>query len=731
MGPREGGARAAAAYAAAISISVVAAVSLLQLWKADLHVPFDYGGDALLFAFVIKTVVERGWYWVNPNAGAPGGFELNDYPFTAHDTFHVFLIKVMTWCTSDWALVFNAYFLVGFPLITLSAMAVLRHFRIGYGPATVGSVLYAFLPSRLLMGEGHLFLDSFYQVPLAILVILWLCEEDPPIVPAARGTSDRAKRWPGLDVRRGRSIVALLICALVASTSLYYAFFSICLLVGAGIWASVVRRSSRNAVAGVALAGVIVAGLGANGLPTILYQVRHGSNVEVGERKTWEAEAYGMKIAQLLLPVDGHRLPSLQRLKAHYNATAPIGGDGTVTSLGLVGDVGFLVLLGALFSGRRFGRGSGEVLRPLAVLNLFSVLLGTVGGFGSLIALLVSPQIRTYSRLSVFIAFFAIFAVAALLEGLCRWHPRLGYPVLPLVLVLGLLDQVTPYAVRSYGATKTRYASDGALVRRLEASVPPGAAIFELPYMSFPEPPWNNLMADYDPIRPYLHSRALRWSYPAMHGRGGDRWAHDVSEREPSKMLETLADAGFNGILIDRDGYLDHAAAVEAALGAVLRAAPVVSRNGRLSFFDMTSFVRLVATARTPEEVARMRAIFEHPLDLRWTHGFFDLERGPNRSWRWCEATGELDVDNETEWGRTMTIRTTIVAARSPARLILAGDLLSETVDLVDAVPFVREIDVPPGHHTIRFACDGEPAVAPEDPRTMVWRAEDFVIDER
>ena len=43
--------------------------------------------------------------------------------------------------------------------------------------------------------------------------------------------SDRAGgRWPILEISRGRSLAALLICGLCASTSLYYSFFAGCLL---------------------------------------------------------------------------------------------------------------------------------------------------------------------------------------------------------------------------------------------------------------------------------------------------------------------------------------------------------------------------------------------------------------------------------------------------------------------------------------------------------------------
>ena len=77
-----------------------------------------------------------------------------------------------------------------------------------------------------------------------------------------------------------------------------------------------------------------------------------------------------------------------------------------------------------------------------------------------------------------------------------------------------------------------------------------------------------------------------------------------------------------------------------------------------------------------------------------------------------------------------MSIRATLVAAHAPARLTVEGDLVAETIQLAGAVPFVRKIEVSPGDHVIRFACDGTPADAPADPRTMVWRVENFALAE-
>ena len=146
-GPRRVG-RRLGEYGLAAALAVAAAVLLLQLWKADLRVPFDHHWDALLCGLVVKSIVDDGWYLHNPLLGAPGSLQMHDYPFS--DSFHLLVIKVMSWFSSDWALLFNVYYLLGFPLITLSALAVFRHFRVPYRPALVGSLLFAFLPSRVL-----------------------------------------------------------------------------------------------------------------------------------------------------------------------------------------------------------------------------------------------------------------------------------------------------------------------------------------------------------------------------------------------------------------------------------------------------------------------------------------------------------------------------------------------------------------------------------------------------
>jgi phosphoglycerol transferase len=598
LGPRLEKLDKLAVYVVTAALSLLAADRILRLDLADAHVPFRYVGDALVFSMEVKTTVEQGRYMEVPELGAPGVLHLHDHP-PQFDSLHLALVRLMSLFSRDWAAVFNAYYVLGFPLIALVALAVLRRLGVSARTAVVMSLLYAFLPSRLVKAQGHLFLDTFFQVPCAVLLALWVCEVEPPLF-RDRGPGRR----PALDLRR-RSLAALALCLLVGATGLYYAYFTVWLIVGAALWSAVGRRSAIPALSGLGLAAAIGATVAVHALPSALYHARHGANAQVvSSRLPGEAEIFGLRIAQLLLPIDGHRLAAWRALKDRYNATAPFPGESALTSLGVVAAVGFLVLLAIQLGWRRRwtppaggpSSASGAfaappddaptLLRSLAALNLIAVLLGTVGGFGSLFSLLVSPAIRTYCRLNVYIAFLSLAAVGLLIDHLARRRPRLALWLLPVVLGVGLFDQASLHATPSYAQVRSAYEADADLVQRLEASLPPRAMIFQLPFQIFPDAPPIERMDGYDHLRPYLHSHTLRWSYPVMHGRDDEVWNAYTSRLPPANMVRELTAAGFAGILVDKLGYRDGAEALTRELGALV-GPPIMSRDGRRAFFRL------------------------------------------------------------------------------------------------------------------------------------------------
>jgi hypothetical protein len=67
-----------------------------------------------------------------------------------------------------------------------------------------------------------------------------------------------------------------------------------------------------------------------------------------------------------------------------------------------------------------------------------------------------------------------------------------------------------------------------------------------------------------------------------------------------------------------------------------------------------------------------------------------------------------------------------ISAGLPPATLQVTSDLWTETIVLPpDGAAVSRPLVVPPGSHEIRLQSDGQPVIAPRDPRQLVFRIDD------
>jgi phosphoglycerol transferase len=159
--------------------------------------------------------------------------------------------------------------------------------------------------------------------------------------------------------------------------------------------------------------------------------------------------------------------------------------------------------------------------------------------------------------------------------------------LLAAVVAAGVIDEAGRDRVPNYAALKADFHDDAEFVGRVEAAVPAGSMVLQLPYFPFPESPRLVDLGEYELFRPYLHSRSLRWSYGAMKGRDEDRWQRETCQRPAEEFVQAVADRGFAGIYIDRRGYADRAAALEVELTKLLGKTPLVSRNERMSFFAM------------------------------------------------------------------------------------------------------------------------------------------------
>ena len=720
--------KSAAAYLLTIGLCVVALIWVLKLSRADLSVPLTYGADALLVQFWVKGLVENGWILRNGSVGAPFGLEMHDFP--SADSVFLLILKAMSFVIPDYVRLLNNYYLLTFPLAALSALFVFRRFGAARAPAIVGSVLFAFLPYHFLRGEEHLFLASYFLVPLAVLAVLKLYLDG--VFLFQPGT-------PGFKHGDPRTVAGLvLFCALMGSGGVYYAFFTCYLLLVAGASAAIGRgRLEPLRSAGVAVALISLAVL-LNVAPKFLYAARHGRNPEAVLRHPAQAELLGLKLAQLVLPVSGHRVPYLARLKASYDESlASLVNENASSALGAVGASGFLALTAGLLLRRTRGARPVRIWDGLVDLNLAAVLLATFGGFGTLFGFLVTSWIRGYNRMSIFLAFFSLFAVVLALSRLerlsasrgLRWLVRAGLGAL---LVVGVLDQTTRSFAPKYARIKEEYQGDAEFVSRVEASLPPRGMVFQLPYSPFPEPTTVHRMSWYDHLRGYLHSRALRWSYGAMRGRYADLWQAHVAGEPVDEMVRRLAFAGFDGIYIDRAGFLDVGAALEAELTRRLGTPPMLSRNGRFSFFRLTDHAQALRQELTPAALATRREAALFPVLETWGHGFYGREEDEKGPFRWSDFRSEIALTNASANPRRVELAMTLSsAAAGPSRVRLSGPGWGANIVVEGAGRLVRQtVVVPPGTSRVKFVGNGPTATPTGDTRPLVFRVSSFSISE-
>jgi phosphoglycerol transferase len=618
--------RPAAIYASAALASFVILALLTQLWRLDLSVPFVYRDDALMTDVWTKAVVDEGWYLTNPRLGAPADCRMHDFPMA--DNLHFFGLKLLSYVDGRWPVVVNLYYLICFPLVTLTTLFALRQLGIQGVSALVASLLYTFLPYHWLRGEGHLFLAAYFVVPLSILVALWIylgfaetiaarsgrrvgqaSLRAPAHQPEASGirrqasgasflTPDACRLTPNepslgtASQARRRLWLSLAVCLLQASAGIYYAFFACFLFVVAAIAACCRTRSLRPWRLTSLLLAVTTAGGLANVAPSLIHSLREGGNRQIARRAVYETEIYGLKLAPLLLPVEFHTLAPLAKLRARYDRSSINFNESAAGTLGAVGGAAFVGLLGwSLFA--TCGARRRPLIDALATLNLALVLLGTVGGFGMLFSLFISPQIRGYNRVSVFIAFLALAAAALVLQKVERqcttFRSRiLLYGSLALLLAAGIVDQ-SPAALRPgpmwEAVNRIQFEADAEFAARMEALLPAGAAVYQLPFALFPEAPAVHKMEAYEHFRPYLHSKSLRFSHGAVQGRAADQWQRSLADLPVNSLVAAIKQAGFQAIYIDRRGYADAGKELEAALTARLGCPPIVSRDAQQSFF--------------------------------------------------------------------------------------------------------------------------------------------------
>lgn len=671
--------------------SLAAATQALRLWDWEPGLPLSLSGDAPPALVQVREFMGGGWFGVDSAVGAPFGF--NSAWFPTGNAVHLPLIRLLGLFSDSPATVATVFFVLQFPLAALSAYWLARQLGVSRPLSACVGVLFAVMPGHQLW-FGHLWLAGYWMVPLALWLVLRVGRGDAmwPTREALR-SSGRPRRLAFATAARTSAILLA-----VGLADVYYVAFSLILLAVA-----LLVRLGTGARLRQLLPGIVVPAVTATLCVASLLVASRGRTADVvsgalpAHRGIGESETYAGKLIELVLPWSQHRAGPLQFLSWAYSiAAAPPSVERP--ALGAVALAGVAGLVWATVAALATRRPAGVISGWLAILLLACLAFYTRAGLGSMVALFITPQIRTWSRFVVFIELIGLLAVGLWLTSRPRLrHRRFAWPVAAAVAVLGVLDQTNPAAAPDYRALKAEQAELGAFGTSLHNAVG-NCRVFQLPVVAFPEEPPPGRMDDYDHLLPSLTGPAgLQWSYGAIRGTTRADWQLALPVSDTPRLLDDLAAAGFCAVEVNRAGYAtgtDPTPEITRLLGPVA----AKTTDGNLTAYRLEPLGASLRALPAGQRAAKRTAVLRPSL-VTIPGSLVEVDDGGTPS-QWTGPTTTLQVANMGDVPRRLRISFGVEALDGrPGTVGVSGPGVSRsTITLTTGVtPVVLDVTAPPG----------------------------------
>ena len=599
---------------------------------ASWSIPTDYSGDSLEILARIAAASEGDTGLLQAQTiarlGAPfranwSGYPSSDLPLVLGLGWLARMIGVFAAA--------NLALLMATVSGALAFYGCARWLRARWEWAFAGALLFAFTFQTFSRGLPHLFLLFAWAVPLALLC-------------GGLVASSRRLRLVG------QSGFFCLGVGLAIGVGNPYTLFFFLQLVG---WALVAQwlggRRSENLRVGLGTMAVAMAAFFVVESHVFMFSPDTAAASPL-VRNYGATERYALKPIELFLPPASHRWEALAFFGNRYVRWSEWRtGEAFAPYLGVVAIVAFGWLTWATLQAILRRRRVPGIALPAGWVLAFA----SVGGLTNIAAFFTGLVVfRATNRFSIFLsAAVLLFLVSRVsrwwAQRPAQWQ-RLSGLAAGVVLVVGLADQMPQAPGREkQEQIAERVAADRDLGVLLEGKLPPGAMVFQLPVMLFPESGPRGQLGDYEHFRPYLATSSLRFSYGTLKGRSRGRWQRDVENLPTKELVQRLERYGFAALYFNKRGFADRGEKLLADLTAMGRTQRIEGRQG-----DQVA-VLLHATVTPKLPVARTLTFGKgwhsaSPGQPRWCHGpasfsFF------NPSVRPVQASMRLVVSSDGE----------------------------------------------------------------------------------
>lgn len=542
----------------------------LKLYHYKLGLPIlDERGDLAIMYMISGEIYHEGWF---PVITDRLGYPFNSYfgtflPFIFINT-EVLLMKIISlFGFNSFIDIFNIAYILIYPISAIISFYVMRNLKISAFVSMIGALSFAFLPF-IFWRIPHYYLAAIYFIPLTILLCIWLYEDD------------NIFKLNKTFFKNKKNVFSILFIILIANNgSSYYQFLS-CFFICIVALCKFLNYKKLNKIYSSIIALILLIFFyGINYLPLLIYKKNNFINVDI-PRNFVESEIYSTKISHLLLNT---------KLFPEYYSQAMLVNENSTAYLGIIGIIGFLILIIYMFinSNKYVSR-----ISLLSKLNIAAVLFTTMGGFSSLFAFFITSMLRSYNRISVYIAFISILAFCLIVDKYFIKRNLVFYISFIILLLFSLYDQIPNIDFNNKEKSKL-FVMDKDFIKNIEMSIPEGSAVYQYPShpMIDAYAPINGVV-HYQELIGYLFSDKLKWSAKGDYGREENKWYDEVSKLDPLDFLNEISYAGFNGLYIDKRLFedQDYINNFQREVEAILNIKPIIHDNDNIFFYSLVDF---------------------------------------------------------------------------------------------------------------------------------------------
>jgi len=490
-----------------------------------------------------------------PELGMPG--QSNWSLFPGIEEIPMYLAGVLARSTGIFTAL-NIQLLIGHLLAALTFYFVARYSQCTIPWAFLGGLAFGLAPYIFSESPHHPMVAYVWHIPLFLVVWEWV-STPPGIRPLSR------RFWVGLSV-----------AFLTGLLNIYYTNIFCQLTLLGGVFLFLRERSKPSLISTFAVIGGAAAAFVLMSLDTWFFKIStQGVPLTIDRPFRW-LEIYAFKLTDLFIPLPTHQSEAFRDFSLNHAKEIVLANEGTY--LGLLGIASLLLVFGVAVFRILFRKPSEVPREAWQILWIFVVF--TTGGLNAMLGVFGLTLFRAGYRVSIVVMAIALLFAMKQASSFFAGRHRLATLLAAAMALLVIWDQMPLVAAPQERALRRlQVESDRDFTAAMEAALPPGAMVFQIPVMSFPEAPVSGI-TPYEHLRPYLFSKNLRYSFGMSKTDVENGWQAGLAGLSLPQTLELIRKQGFQAIYINQKGFPDGGEALIKGLTELGLTQTIKSKSG-------------------------------------------------------------------------------------------------------------------------------------------------------